>query len=152
MELHNQRYLDIQSETTLRPAPVVSLVLPCYNEQEVLPETTSRLVKLLTDLVAKGEFAEGSAIYYVDDGSRDRTWQMISEYSRAYPQVSGIKLSRNRGHQNALLCGLMTAPGDVLISLDADLQDDLDAIPQMVQAYREHNEIVFGVRKARTRD
>jgi glycosyltransferase involved in cell wall biosynthesis len=152
MELHNQRHLDIQSQKNLRPAPVVSLVLPCYNEQEVLPETTSRLVRLVADAVANGEFAEGSAIYYVDDGSRDRTWEMIDEYSRLYPAVCGIKLSRNRGHQNALLCGLMTAPGDVLISLDADLQDDLDAITRMVQSYREHNEIVFGVRKARTKD
>lgn len=152
MELHNQRHLDVQVQKNLRPAPVVSLVLPCYNEQEVLPETTSRLVRLVADAVEKGEFAPGSAIYYVDDGSRDRTWEMIDEYSRVHPEVCGIKLTRNRGHQNALLCGLMTAPGDVLISLDADLQDDLDAIPRMVQSYREHNEIVFGVRRARTKD
>jgi glycosyltransferase involved in cell wall biosynthesis len=152
MELHYQRPLDVQREKKLRPAPVVSLVLPCYNEQEVLPETTKRLIKLVGERIAKGEFAEGSAIYYVDDGSRDRTWDMIAEYAESNALVSGIKLSRNRGHQNALLCGLMTAPGEVLISLDADLQDDLDAIPQMVQAYREGNEIVFGVRKARTKD
>jgi glycosyltransferase involved in cell wall biosynthesis len=144
--------MDVQSETRLRPAPVVSLVLPCYNEYEVLPETTRRLLKLVGDAVDAGEFAEGSAIYYVDDGSRDGTWDMISDFARQHPLVSGIKLSRNRGHQNALLCGLMTAPGDVLISLDADLQDDLDAIPRMVQAYRAHNEIVFGVRRARTKD
>lgn len=151
MELFSQRHLDLR-EKELRSAPVVSLVLPCYNEEEVLPETTARLHKLLEDAIGKGEFAQGSAIYYVDDGSRDRTWEMIGEYSQTLPLVSGIKLTRNRGHQNALLCGLMTAPGDVLISLDADLQDDLDAIPRMVQAYREGNEIVFGVRRLRTKD
>jgi glycosyltransferase involved in cell wall biosynthesis len=136
----------------MRPAPVVSLILPCYNEQEVLPETTSRLVKLLAQWKADGSMAPGSAVYYVDDGSRDRTWQMIGEYAREHADVCGIKLSRNRGHQNALLCGLMTAPGEVLISLDADLQDDLEAIPRMVKAYREGSEIVFGVRSARTTD
>ena len=113
--------MDVQSEKKLRPAPVVSLVLPCYNEYDVLPETTNRLLKLVGDAVDRGEFAPGSAIYYVDDGSRDGTWDMISEFSRQHAPVCGIKLSRNRGHQNALLCGLMTAPGDVLISLDADL-------------------------------
>ncbi|WP_322404430.1 glycosyltransferase family 2 protein [Massilia luteola] len=152
MELHHQRLVDVQSEKRLRPAPVVSLVLPCYNEYEVLPETTSRLLKLVGDAIDRGDFAPGSAIYYVDDGSRDGTWDMIREFAHQHTLVSGIKLSRNRGHQNALLCGLMTAPGDVLISLDADLQDDLDAIPRMVQAYREGNEIVFGVRRARTKD
>ena len=132
--------------------PVVSLVLPCYNEQEVLPETTSRLTKLLEQWQDDGLVAPGSAIYYVDDGSRDRTWQMITEYAAGSSRVCGLKLSRNRGHQNALLCGLMTVPGDVLISLDADLQDDLDAIPRMVKAYGEGNEIVFAVRSARTTD
>lgn len=151
MELHRQRPLDLQ-EKKLRPAPVVSLVLPCYNEEEVLHETTTRLVVLLDEAIAQGQFAPGSAIFYVDDGSRDQTWEIICDYSQTNSLVSGIKLTRNRGHQNALLCGLMTAPGEVLISLDADLQDDLDAIPRMVQAYREGNEIVFGVRKKRTKD
>jgi glycosyltransferase involved in cell wall biosynthesis len=131
---------------------VLSLVLPCYNEQEVLPETTARLQAMLARLKANGEIAEGSAIYYVDDGSRDRTWEMIHDYSERNADVCGIKLSRNRGHQNALLCGLLTAPGDILISLDADLQDDLEAIPQMIQRYREGSEIVFGVRRKRTKD
>jgi glycosyltransferase involved in cell wall biosynthesis len=152
MELLYQRALDIQAGEGMRPPPVVSLILPCYNEQEVLPETTTRLVKLLAQWKADGSMAPGSAIYYVDDGSRDRTWQMIGEYAREHAVVCGIKLSRNRGHQNALLCGLMTAPGEVLISLDADLQDDLDAIPRMVEAYREGSEVVFGVRSARTTD
>lgn len=152
MELRYQRALDIQTSEELRPAPIVSLVLPCFNEQEVLPETTRRLVTLLAQWKKEGSIAPGSTIYYVDDGSRDRTWAMISEYAREHADVCGIKLSRNRGHQNALLCGLMTAPGEVLISLDADLQDDLGAIPRMVAAYREGSEIVFGVRSARTTD
>lgn len=144
--------MDIQKATDLAHPPVLSLVLPCYNEQEVLPETTARLQAMLARLKANGEIAEGSAIYYVDDGSRDRTWEMIHDYAEHHADVCGIKLSRNRGHQNALLCGLLTAPGDILISLDADLQDDLEAIPQMIQRYREGSEIVFGVRRKRTKD
>lgn len=144
--------MDIQKATNLAHPPVLSLVLPCYNEQEVLPETTARLQAMLARLQANGEIAEGSAIYYVDDGSRDRTWEMIHDYAEHNVDVCGIKLSRNRGHQNALLCGLLTAPGDILISLDADLQDDLEAIPQMIQRYREGSEIVFGVRRKRTKD
>ena len=144
--------MDIQKATNLAHLPVLSLVLPCYNEQEVLPETTARLQAMLARLQASREIAEGSAIYYVDDGSRDRTWEMIHDYAGRNADVCGIKLSRNRGHQNALLCGLLTAPGDILISLDADLQDDLEAIPQMIQRYREGSEIVFGVRRKRTKD
>lgn len=144
--------MDIQKAADLAHPPVLSLVLPCYNEQEVLPETTARLQAMLARLKASGEIAEGSAIYYVDDGSRDRTWEMIHDYAERHPDVCGIKLSRNRGHQNALLCGLLTAPGDILISLDADLQDDLEAIPQMIERYREGSEIVFGVRRKRIKD
>lgn len=152
MELHNQRTLDVQGPGKLREAPVVSLVLPCYNEQEVLPETTNRLVELLTRMKSSGLIAADSGVFYVDDGSRDRTWEMIGQYSERIPEIGGIKLSRNRGHQNALLCGLMTAPGDVLISLDADLQDDLEAIPKMIAAYVEGAEIVFAVRSKRAKD
>lgn len=152
MELRSQWNLDVQEKDGLTAPPVVSLVLPCYNEEEVLPETTRRLVTLLEQWQEAGLIASGSAIYYVDDGSRDRTWQMIAGYAASSPLVCGVKLSRNRGHQNALLCGLMSVPGDVLISLDADLQDDLEAIPRMVMAFREGNEIVFGVRSARTTD
>ena len=136
----------------MRPCPIVGLVLPCYNEQEVLPETTARLIALLSRLMLSGEVSENSAIFYVDDGSRDRTWQLIEDYAASDFQVCGIKLSRNRGHQNALLCGLMIAPGDVLISLDADLQDDLEAIPQMIAAYRHGAEIVYAVRSKRVTD
>lgn len=144
--------MDIQKATDLAYPPVLSLVLPCYNEQEVLPETTARLQAMLARLKASGEIGDGSAIYYVDDGSRDRTWEMIHEYAERNADVCGIKLSRNRGHQNALLCGLLTAPGDILISLDADLQDDLEAIPKMIEQYRNGSEIVFAVRRRRTKD
>jgi glycosyltransferase involved in cell wall biosynthesis len=152
MELHDKRIMDIQKFDTLRCAPVLSLILPCYNEEEVLPETTKQLQALLARLQASGEIAEGSAIYYVDDGSRDATWDMIVSNAEQNDNVCGIKLSRNRGHQNALLCGLLTAPGDILISLDADLQDDLEAIPKMVQSYRNGSEIVFAVRRRRSKD
>jgi glycosyltransferase involved in cell wall biosynthesis len=136
----------------VKPRPTLGLVLPCYNEEAVLPETTSRLLTLLAAMKANGSVADDSAIFYVDDGSRDRTWSLIDEYAAREPSVCGIKLSRNRGHQNALLCGLMTAPGDILISLDADLQDDLEAIPRMVAAYAAGNEIVFAVRSKREKD
>ncbi|MES2831333.1 MAG: glycosyltransferase family 2 protein [Pseudomonadota bacterium] len=144
--------MDIQTLSTLKPIPVLSLILPCYNEQEVLPETTQRLIALIEGLQRDGEIAQGSAIYYVDDGSRDSTWEMIREFAKNHSLLRGIKLSRNRGHQNALLCGLLTAPGDILISLDADLQDDLDAIPAMIRSYKAGHEIVFGVRRRRSKD
>ncbi|TFW24327.1 glycosyltransferase family 2 protein [Duganella callida] len=152
MELPGQRALDVSPVDDVSVPPVVSLVLPCYNEQEVLPETTRRLLALLREWIAGGQMAPGSSIYYVDDGSRDQTWALIAGYAATHEEVGGIKLSRNRGHQNALLCGLLTAPGDVLISLDADLQDDLGAIPQMVCQYRAGSEIVFGVRSSRACD
>jgi glycosyltransferase involved in cell wall biosynthesis len=152
MELLHPWRLDVPQPAALRHAPVVSLVLPCFNEQEVLPETTRRLVALLARLEAEGVAAPGSAIYYVDDGSLDATWRLVAEYAAAFPAVCGIKLTRNRGHQNALLCGLMTAPGDVLVSLDADLQDDLEAIPKMLAAWRDGNEIVYAVRSRRDAD
>ena len=152
MELYDQRTLDIWSTDKVNQIPSIGLVIPCYNEEDVLPETTSRLLVLLNDLKRNGAISPQSAIYYIDDGSSDRTWSIIKAYSEAYPGVCGIKLSRNRGHQNALLCGLMTAPGDVLISLDADLQDDLAVIPKMLLAYHGGNEIVFGVRHQRNTD
>ncbi|MDQ7988107.1 MAG: glycosyltransferase family 2 protein [Candidatus Dactylopiibacterium sp.] len=133
-------------------APAIGLVIPCYNEEEVLPETTARLVALLARMRAEGLIGEGSAIYYVDDGSRDRTWALIQAHAAAHPEVRGIRLSRNRGHQNALLCGLLTAPGDALISVDADLQDDLEVIPQMVRNFVAGDDVVYGVRKRRDTD
>lgn len=132
--------------------PTIGLVIPCYNEEEVLRETTSRLLQLLGQMQTDGLVSAQSSIFYVDDGSRDKTWLLIQELSAAHPQVCGIKLSRNRGHQNALLCGLLTAPGDALISVDADLQDDLDVIPKMVTALNNGDDIVYGVRRKRTTD
>lgn len=150
--MRQQAALEKSGRLSLRARPMVSLVLPCYNEEEVLPETTSRLVALLDKLKATGAVAETSSIFYIDDGSKDRTWEMIIKLAESGVSVCGIKLTRNRGHQNALLCGLMTAPGDVLISLDVDLQDDLAAIPKMIDAYMTGSEIVFAVRSRRDTD
>lgn len=152
MELLRPWRLDFPRPPEVAGPPVVSLVLPCFNEQEVLPETTRRLVALLARLEGDGVAAPGSAIYYVDDGSSDGTWRLVGDYAARWPAVCGIKLSRNRGHQNALLCGLLTAPGDVLVSLDADLQDDLEAIPHMLAEHRAGSEIVYGVRSRRDTD
>ena len=137
---------------TTTNTPSIGLVIPCYNEEEVLHETTSRLMVLLDKMQADGLISADSSVFYVDDGSRDRTWALIQELSAEHPRVCGIKLSRNRGHQNALLCGLLNAPGDALISVDADLQDDLDVIPKMVTALRGGDDIVYGVRKKRDTD
>ncbi len=131
---------------------ILGLVVPCYNEQEVLPETIRQLCKVLDALVAKQKISADSRVYFVDDGSRDQTWQQIVAGSKHSAFVKGIKLSRNRGHQNALLAGLFGAAGDALISLDADLQDDLGAIERMVDAYHDGNQVVYGVRNARTTD
>ena len=130
----------------------VSIVLPCYNEEEVLPETASRLLALFERLHHAEKISANSKIYFVDDGSRDRTWEIIETLCAAHAPIHGIKLSRNRGHQNALLAGLFTAEGDALISIDADLQDDVDVIETMIDAYAEGNEIVYGVRKERKTD
>lgn len=131
---------------------MLSLVVPCYNEEAVLPETISRLTRLLESLVENNLVDACSHVIFVDDGSRDRTWQIIQEASANSQAVQGIKLSRNRGHQNALLAGLLDAKGDVAISVDADLQDDLDAIEKMILAHRQGSDIVFGVRKSRDTD
>ena len=132
--------------------PQLGIVVPCYNEQEVLPESASRLLKLLERMFTAGMVAENSAIYFVDDGSRDQTWAIIEEMAGREPRVHGIKLSRNRGHQNALLAGLFGAQGDILVSVDADLQDDVNVIEDMVRKHGSGAEIVYGVRKARRSD
>ncbi|MGE8365841.1 glycosyltransferase family 2 protein [Cupriavidus basilensis] len=131
---------------------MLNLVVPCFDEEQVLPETGTRLLALLDELAQRKEIHPDSAITFIDDGSRDRTWSLIEGLHARDSRVRGIKLTRNQGHQNALLAGLLTAPGDVLVSLDADLQDDLDAIPRMLTAYREGAEIVFGVRSCRDTD
>ena len=130
----------------------LTIVIPCYNEQEVLPETVRRLGAVLGDLCGRGKVANTSHVCLVDDGSRDQTWALIEQYAREQTFVRGIKLSRNRGHQNALLAGLMTATGSVVISIDADLQDDLAAIEAMLDAHQAGAEIVFGVRRLREAD
>jgi glycosyltransferase involved in cell wall biosynthesis len=130
----------------------LSIVVPCYNEEEVLNETAKRLVGLLDTLQNKAKISDKSKIYFVDDGSKDRTWELIESLSETYTSVHGLKLSRNRGHQNALLGGLFTAEGDALVSIDADLQDDIAVIEEMVDAYHAGHDIVYGVRKERTTD
>ena len=130
----------------------VAVLLPCYNEEDVLHETANRLNELLHRLVQFGRISSESRIYFVDDGSRDRTWVLIEDLALGNPLIKGIKLSRNRGHQNALLAGLMTAAGDVLISVDADLQDDLEAINGMLEAYEQGCDVVYGVRSSRDTD
>ncbi|WP_322061741.1 glycosyltransferase family 2 protein [Paraburkholderia sp. J63] len=130
----------------------LNLVIPCFNEEEVLPETTRQLLAQMDRLLADGAIGPESEITFIDDGSRDRTWQTIESLHAADPRVRGIKLSRNRGHQNALLAGLMSVQGDVVISLDADLQDDVGAIPRMLEAHRDGADVVFGVRSCRVTD
>jgi glycosyltransferase involved in cell wall biosynthesis len=130
----------------------LSIVVPCYNEEEVLPETARRLVSLLESLISEKRITPSSQVVFVDDGSTDRTWALIEAYSRDNPLCGGIKLSRNMGHQNALLAGLFTAEGDVLVSVDADLQDDIGVIPEMLTLYNRSIDIVYGVRKNRTSD
>lgn len=134
--------------------PVLSIVVPCYNEEEVLPETTKRLIEVLEDMIDAQLIDSTSVILYVDDGSRDRTWELIEEFNRESNYVTGLKLARNAGHQNALLSGLMKAKRncDIAVSIDADLQDDLAAIRAMVEKYHEGFEVVYGVRKSRTTD
>ncbi len=114
--------------------PKLTLVVPCHNEAQVLPEITKRLCALLDELTQKALIAD-SAIFFVDDGSVDDTWISIESLSIEQPRIHGIKLSRNFGQQNAILAGLLEAPGDMLISIDADLQDDVTAIEEMVRAF-----------------
>jgi len=130
------------------------VVIPCYNEEEVLPETSRRLVEKMASLVEKGLITPDSRVLLVNDGSRDRTWEMITELHNENPLFEGVKLSRNRGHQNALLAGLMTARDrcDISISMDADLQDDMDAMDRFIEKYNEGCDVVYGVRNKRDTD
>lgn len=130
------------------------IVVPCYNEQEVLPETSKRLKEKLTQLIQQGKINSDSRVLFVDDGSKDATWGMISSLAQEEPLIEGLKLSRNRGHQNALLAGLMTAKryADAVISMDADLQDDINVVNAFIERYEEGNEVVYGVRSSRQTD
>ncbi len=133
---------------------VLYVVVPCYNEEEVLSETTKRLNEKLKKLIKEKKIDVNSRVLYVNDGSKDNTWQLICDIHKNNELFTGISLSRNRGHQNALLAGLMVAKeyADVVISMDADLQDDIEAIDQMIDKYLDGNEIVYGVRSNRKKD
>lgn len=130
------------------------IVVPCYNEEAVLPETARRLRAKLEGLIAAGQVSPASRVLFVNDGSKDNTWALIEELHGTCSLFSGVDLSRNRGHQNALLAGLMTARErcDLAISMDADLQDDVDAVDAMVEKYHAGCDIVYGVRSARKKD
>lgn len=130
------------------------MAIPCYNEEEVLHETAKRLEEKYYELKKNGKISDESRVVFIDDGSRDKTWKIIEELHEQNEMFSGIKLSRNRGHQNALLCGLMTVRelADAVISMDADLQDDINAIDGMIDKYTEGCDVVYGVRSARTTD
>jgi glycosyltransferase involved in cell wall biosynthesis len=130
----------------------ISIVMPCYNEQEGLAASAQQVLQLLAELRSRGRVAEGSNLWLVDDGSHDATWSVIEGLAAADPHVVGLKLSRNRGHQNALLAGLLNADGDAVISLDADLQDDIAIIDDMIGAWQAGHEIVYGVRRSRVQD
>ncbi len=133
---------------------IMYIVIPCYNEEKVLEETTKKLKIKLEKLISDKIISEKSRVMYVNDGSKDKTWEIIKDINKKGKLFTGISLSRNRGHQNALLAGLMTAKkyADFVISMDADLQDDINAIDEMIEKYYEGNEIVYGVRSARKKD
>jgi len=135
-------------------ADILYIVVPCYNEEAVLPETAKRLKEKLAALTAAGKVSERSKVLFVNDGSRDRTWELIARLHEEDGVFSGVNLSRNRGHQNALLAGLMTARElcDMAISMDADLQDDVDAVDAMVDKFHAGCDIVYGVRSSRKKD
>ncbi len=130
------------------------IVIPCYNEEEVLPETSRRIREKIRQLISEGKAAPDSRVVFVDDGSRDRTWELILELHEQDSLFSGVKLSRNKGHQNALLAGLTAAKelADVTISMDADLQDDINAVDEMMDKYKSGCDVVYGVRSSRKKD
>lgn len=138
----------------MKKEPILYVVVPCYNEEEVLEETTKQLKVKMEGLINKKEISAKSKVMYVNDGSKDKTWEIIKKINKKEKLFTGVTLSRNRGHQNALLGGLMTAKNyaDIVISMDADLQDDINAMDEMIKKYKEGNEIVYGVRSARKKD
>lgn len=135
-------------------SPTLYIVIPCYNEESVLPITAPLFLRKINELIDAGKISAGSRILFVNDGSKDRTWDIIKEFAGSCSSYCGICLSRNRGHQNALLAGLMEARrlADITISIDCDGQDDINAMDQMVDAYLNGAEIVYGVRNRRTTD
>ena len=138
----------------MKKEEILYVVVPCYNEEEVLTETTKRLKEKLENLIKDKKISNKSRVMYVNDGSKDNTWNLIEEISNKEKLFTGISLSRNRGHQNALFAGLMTAKNyaDIVISMDADLQDDINAIDEMIEKYNNGAQIVYGVRSSRKKD
>ena len=130
----------------------LAIIVPCYNEEAVLAKTVERLNETLTRLIGNGKIAEESRVYFVDDGSTDKTWELIEGFARNNSRIRGIKLAKNVGHQNALLAGLFSAKGDAIVSIDADLQDDVGVIEEMAEQYLLGAEIVYAVRRQRSKD
>ena len=132
----------------------LAIVSPCYNEEAVLHDSASRLTGLFADLQEKGKISTESFVLYVNDGSKDRTWQIIEELHKENPHICGINLAHNVGHQNAIMAGMMTARhyADAIVTIDADLQDDINAIEQMIDRHAEGSDIVYGVKVSRTAD
>lgn len=133
---------------------ILTIVVPCYNEQEVLPETVKELGGILEKLIKNEKVSPKSKILFVNDGSKDKTWELISKYTKEYEYITGLKFSRNYGHQNALLAGMSIAVkySDMIITIDADLQDDINAIPEMVDKYNKGYDVIYGVRNSRETD
>ena len=133
---------------------VLYIVVPCYNEEAVLPETQKELGNKLETMITAGAVSEKSRIIFVDDGSKDKTWELIEKYHSENPRIGGVKLAHNRGHQFAVLAGLMTVKDlcDMAITMDADLQDDIDVVDKFVEKYKEGCEVVYGVRNSRATD
>ncbi len=134
--------------------PFLTVVVPCYNEEEVLSESVTQLTNIIQKLVMSESISDKSQIMFVDDGSKDKTWELIQQYSESNEHVSGLKLSRNYGHQGALLAGLTEAHAysDCVVSIDADLQDDVNAIIEFIEKYHEGFDVVYGVRDKRDTD
>ncbi len=130
------------------------IAVPCYNEEEVLPDSSEKLLNKLNEMIAQGKITPDSRIVLIDDGSKDKTWSIIESLHKGNEMFQGIKLSRNRGHQNALLCGLMTLKDkcDAVISIDADLQDDINVFDEMVAKFEDGCDVVYGVRSKRETD
>lgn len=134
------------------PTPSLAVVVPCYNEEEAFPKTRDILLALLRNLVIKGKILPSSTLYFVDDGSRDKTWNLLAEAADQHTEITAVKLSRNEGHQNALYAGLCQATEDVVVSIDADLQDGPENIETMIDRYLEGHDVVYGVRSKRETD
>ena len=130
----------------------IEFVVPCFNEEEVLPLTVPTLLDLLSRLISDGLVDSSSSIIFVDDGSTDKTWELIQDYSANSQSVVGLRLAQNAGHQNALLAGLEYSSAEITLSIDADLQDDLDVIPEMIRKALNGCDVVYGVRSDRSSD